>query len=105
MTHETQLKAIIGMVGFALALVVLDANAQGFADNTGTCYSWNGGNHSSGSFVKCNGPDMKPAPQRVVAAPVPTPQIAPSPIMAPQVTCAPPPKPVVKPKRKAPLKC
>jgi hypothetical protein len=90
-------------LGIALMLTA-GAHAQGFADSTGTCYSWNGGNHSSGSFIKCNGPDLKPAPQRVAAV-LPAPQIAPSPIMAPQVSCVPPPKPVVKPKRKAPLKC
>lgn len=77
--------------------------AQGFADEP-TCYSWNGGHKSAGSFSKCpqpfvvaKAPAAAPAPA-VVAAPV-----VPAPIV--QQTCAPPPKPVVKPKRKAPVKC
>lgn len=96
--------------GFMAALLLMSfgASAQGLiANDEPTCYSWNGGNYSAGSFNKC-GPrwvaPAKPAP-KVVATPVASPQIAPSPIMMPQVSCAPPPKPLVKPKRKPPVKC
>ena len=75
------------------------ASAQTLGDHT-TCYSWNGGNHSSGSFIQC---DTWKAPVKVAA--VLPPPVQPSPVMMPMsapVTCAPPPKPVLhkhKPKK------
>ena len=91
--------------GLAIALMVTTgAFAQGFTDSP-TCYSWEGGHKSSGSFSKCN-TDLQPAakkPAPVVAA-LPPPVVA-SPIMMPQsapqvISCAPMPKPIIKPKAK-----
>jgi hypothetical protein len=87
-----------------LALVAPFAvSAQGFSDHT-TCYSWNGGNHSSGSFIQCD--TYKVAEKR--SAPLPAPVVQ-SPVMMPMaapVTCAPPPKPVVTKRKHKPLpKC
>jgi hypothetical protein len=94
-------------LGFLVLLLPLAASAQSLGDHT-TCYSWNGGNHSSGSFIQC---DTWTVPQKKVAvAPLPPPVVA-SPIMMPMsapVTCVPPPKPVVQKKRvwkKPPPKC
>jgi hypothetical protein len=42
--------------------------AQGFTDPGPTCYSWNGGHKSAGSFTQCN-PELQPA--YVVMAPEP----------------------------------
>jgi hypothetical protein len=79
-------------------LVPFGASAQ-FTDHT-TCYSWNGGNHSSGSFIQCD--TYKVAEKR--SAPLPAPVVQ-SPVMMPMaapVTCAPPPKPVLHKKRRPP---
>jgi hypothetical protein len=83
-------------------LVPLGAAAQGFTDEP-TCYNWEGGHKSAGSFSKC-GPRWE-AP--VKKAPLPPPVVT-SPVMMPMaapVTCAPAPKPVLKKKRPAPKKC
>lgn len=80
------------------------AKAAGFADSGVTCYSWNGGNYSSGSFSKCSDAWVvaaKPAP--VVPAPLAAPPTV-TPVMIP-MTCAPPPKPVLHKKKPAPVKC
>ena len=83
-------------LGFVLALLVpFGALASGFApltmgDTGETCYSWEGGHKSAGSYSKCS-----PA---VVVAKLPPPVVA-SPVMMPMsapVTCAPPPKPVLR---------
>jgi hypothetical protein len=76
-------------------LVPFGALASGFAplamsDTGETCYSWEGGHKSAGSYSKCS-----PA---VVVAKLPPPVVA-SPVMMPMsapVTCAPPPKPVLR---------
>jgi len=92
-------------LGIALAVLCGAVQAQGFADEP-TCYSWNGGHKSAGSFSKC------PQPFVVAKAPAPPPApvVVPAPVVQAlppvvQQTCAPPPKPVIKPKRKAPVKC
>lgn len=97
------------MKKMALAVIVampLLASAQGFIGNDEpTCYSWNGGNFSAGSFSKC-GPRWVVAEKKAppVVAPVVTPVAAPTPII--MQSCPPPPaKPVFKPKKKAPVKC
>jgi hypothetical protein len=66
-------------------LVAMGVNAQGFTDEP-TCYSWNGGHKSAGSFSKC-GPELhawvKP---HVAQPPVAVPQAIPvqaPPIMMP----------------------
>jgi len=58
------------------AMVASLANAQGFVDEP-TCYTWEGGHKSAGSFTKCPGPWVMPKkaappppPAPVVAAPV-----------------------------------
>lgn len=89
-----------------LALMSFGASAQGFGAAEPTCYSWNGGYKSSGSFSKCN-PDLRPAQPkpRIVAqpiAPLPAPVLQ-SPILMPQ--SAPAPKPVVKRKPKPKMIC
>lgn len=92
---------MVGLVAHA------PSHAQGFVDEP-TCYSWEGGHKSAGSFSKCGpawvtakAPAPAPAPA-VVASPVVSPQ---APIMMPLVNCAPTPKkPVIKRKPKPP-KC
>lgn len=104
---------------FALALVVAmlilagltmfapKAHAQGFVDEP-TCYSWEGGHKSSGSFSKCTQGWVQPAK---VAAAQPAPAVVPPPVMQsnvcpPQIILEPEPKKAVKRKpRPAPLKC
>jgi len=60
------------------------AYAQGFpsfASGDSTCYSWNGGNYSAGSFTKCTPVVLvqaKPSPP--VAAPVVQQAPAPAPV-------------------------
>jgi hypothetical protein len=88
----------------ALALIAGTAQAQpftGFVGSDTTCYNWNGGNFSAGSFSKCRTDVI------VAAAPPPAPVVvpapAPSPIMMPMQSCPPPPVPVhrkYKPKPK-----
>jgi hypothetical protein len=72
-------------------LVAFGANAGGFTDEP-TCYSWNGGHKSAGSFSKCQ-PELQawvkpapPAPPPVAySAPVTAPVVVhQSPIMMPQ---------------------
>lgn len=83
------------MLGIAFA-----ANAQGFTDEP-TCYSWEGGHKSAGSFTKCPGPWVvakKPAPAPV-AAPVVAAPILQSTVCPPQVVLQPEPtKRKAKPK-------
>jgi hypothetical protein len=43
-------------------------------EDSPTCWSWNGGNHSSGSFIKCT-PEMRAAAKQV-AATIPAPLAA-----------------------------
>ena len=91
-------------VGVSLILIATCANAAGYpplsmSDSGETCYTWEGGHKSAGSFSKCS-------PQVAVAA-APKPVVA-SPIMMPMsapVTCAPPPKPLVHKKRPPPKHC
>jgi hypothetical protein len=97
-------------LAIALALAVpMAASAAGFAplamsDPGETCYTWEGGHKSAGSFSKCS-PSVV-----IAAAPLPPPVVQ-SPVMMPmsapvvQQTCAPPPKPVIRKKRPAPKKC
>lgn len=93
------------MKAAALAIMALAglAQAQGFVDEP-TCYAWNGGAKSSGAFSKCSR-GWVAAPKPAPVAQLPTPTIAPSPILAPQVSCAPPPKPVVHRRKPVPRKC
>jgi hypothetical protein len=83
----------------ALALPVV-AQAQGgfIANDEPICYSWEGGARSAGSFSKCGPRWTAPPPAPVVVAAAP--MVAPLPPLPPQVSCAPPPKPLIKPKRK-----
>jgi hypothetical protein len=84
-------------------LVAFGANAGGFTDEP-TCYSWNGGHKSAGSFSKCNAelhpwvkPHVPPPVPVAQAAPVAAPTVHQSPIMMPQSH----PKPIpLKPKHK-----
>lgn len=76
-------------------LLVKAVHAQGMEDSP-TCWSWNGGNHSSGSFIKCT-PEMKAA-AKAVAATIPAPLAAQP---QPQMVMVPlKPMPPVVPKRK-----
>jgi len=94
---------------FGAILVATCSYAGGFVDEP-TCYSWNGGHKSAGSFTKCN-PELqawvKPAPPPVVAAPaavpapVVVPAVAPTPLMMPTCVNPVPPYSVpLKPKHK-----
>jgi len=94
-------------IAFALA-VPLAASAAGYpplslSDSGDTCYTWEGGRGSAGSFTKCS-PQVS-----VASAPKALPPpVLPSPVMMPQsapISCAPPPKPVFKKKHKPPVKC
>ncbi len=96
--------------GLGIALMLsAGVNAQGFAplrlsDTGDTCYSWNGGNFSAGSFSKC-----QPVIVLAQAKPALPPPVQPSPVMMPlsaPVTCAPPPhKPVIHHKPKPRKTC
>ena len=91
---------VIGLLGVAVA------RAQGFQDEP-TCYSWNGGDKSSGSFGKCNPvwvvPAKKTAPPAVQTSMVATPVV---PVCPPQITVIPEPKKAQPVKRKPkPLTC
>ena len=88
-----------------LLMAVAGAHAQGFQDEP-TCYSWEGGRGSAGSFSKC-GPawvTAAPAKPAVVAAPIV--QAAPiqSTVCPPQIILQPEPKKPVKRKPKPPPK-
>jgi len=89
----------------ALALAAGAASAQGFADEP-TCYSWEGGHKSSGSFSKCTRWETAKAP----TAP-PPPVVVPAPVMQtpacpPQVIFQEATKPKAKPRPRKPLpKC
>lgn len=95
-----------------LLALPLVAFAGGFVDEP-TCYSWEGGHKSAGSFSKCTPawvlpPEKPPVVAVAVTAPVAAPVVVhQSPIMMPQ--SHPAPKPVVKkkhkPKPKKKLKC
>jgi hypothetical protein len=84
-------------------LVATCSYANGFYDEP-TCYSWNGGHKSSGSFSKCNAelhawvkPHVPPPVPVAQSAPVAAPTVHQSPIMMPQSH----PKPIpLKPKHK-----
>lgn len=91
-------------LGLLLLLALpFGASAQGFYESD-TCYTWQGGNFSAGSFTKCNPPwIIVKAEPKVVATPVAQPVIQPSPVMMP-ITCAPEPKPVIR-KKKPAKKC
>jgi hypothetical protein len=97
------LTAAIVLVGLGI-----NAHAAGFApmrlsDSCDTCYRWEGGSKSAGSFSKC-----QPAVEVVVLTPLMPPPVQPSPVMMPlaaPVTCAPPPKPIVRKRKPAPPKC
>jgi hypothetical protein len=82
-------------------LVAFGANAGGFTDEP-TCYSWNGGHKSAGSFTKCN-TELQAWVKPHVPAPAPVAQAAPvqaPPIMMP-ACIHPPATPVpLKPKHK-----
>jgi hypothetical protein len=90
-----------------LALMAGGAQAAGYppltmSDSGDTCYTWEGGRGSAGSFTKCS-PQVS-----VAAAPKLPPPVVASPVMMPQsapITCAPPPKPILHKKRPAPKKC
>ena len=88
-------------------LVPFGASAQGFGslDAGDTCYSWEGGHKSAGSFSKCQ-PNIRVVVQAPPAPVAVAPQIAPSPIMMP-MTCAPEPKATrhIVRKRKPVAKC
>jgi hypothetical protein len=100
-----QLALVMGL------LVATCSYAGGFVDEP-TCYSWNGGHKSAGSFSKCQ-PELQawvkpPAPPPVAVPAVVTapPVVHASPIMMPQ--SHPPAKPIVKkkkPKQKPKPKC
>jgi hypothetical protein len=86
----------------ALALAAGTVHAAGFAplrlaDSGETCYSWEGGHKSAGSFSKCN-----PAVEVVVLQPMPPPPVvAAAPLPAPMMSCPPiaepvPRKPIVR---------
>lgn len=97
--------ALLIVVGSAMQMWAVGATAQVQMDDGGPCYSWQGGNYSAGAFTRCPQPWIVQAPVRAVAAPVPTPQIAPSPIMMP-MTCAPAPRPHHRIVKKKPVpKC
>lgn len=90
-----------------LGLASVGANAQGFVDEP-TCYSWEGGHKSSGSFSKCSQPwVVAKAPAPSPPAPVVAAPVVQSTVCPPQITVMPEPKkPIIKRKPKpAPLKC
>lgn len=93
------------LIALAILAAASAANAQSFASEV-TCYNWQGGDKSAGSFSKCR-PDViaaAPAPKPVaVVAPA---AVAPSPVMMP-VSCPPAtPVPVQRSKPKPkPKKC
>ena len=70
-------------LAIAMLLAVGAAQAQGFVDEP-TCYSWEGGHKSAGSFTKC-GPRWEVAK---APAPAPTPAVVATPVM--QSTVCPP---------------
>ena len=81
----------------ALLLLALPfaAAAQGFPDPGPTCYSWEGGHKSAGSFFQCN-PELKPF-KPVAQAPVVVAPAAVKPeVLILESTC-PPPEPKVQP--------
>lgn len=99
-------------VAFAAAIGVLaysvypGAHAQGFTDEP-TCYSWNGGHKSAGSFSKCNHwVATAPTAAPVVLAPLAAPPTV-APVMVPMQSCPPLPVPHRKPivKRKPKVQC
>jgi hypothetical protein len=86
------------LILFAALALTGAAQAQGFNNAEVTCYNWQGGNFSAGSFSKCHTDVMvaqakAPLPPPVVASPVMMPQSAP-------ISCAPPPTHIVKRKPK-----
>ncbi len=99
------------LIALAVLAGAMSAHAEPFQQFAGadtTCYSWNGGNFSAGSFSKCRTDVIVAAAPKPVAVTVPAPvALAPSPVMMP-ISCAPPPKPVIKHKHKPkpkPQKC
>ncbi len=100
---------VMAMAAIAIASLFAPraAHAQGFVDEP-TCYSWEGGHKSAGSFSKCSQPwVVAKAP-----APPPAPVVVPAPVMQstvcpPQIILEPEPKkaPIKRKPRPAPLKC
>ncbi len=91
---------VIAMLVLAgLTMFAPKAHAQGFDDQP-TCYSWEGGHKSAGSFSKCTRWEVAKAP----VAPPPAPVVVPPPVMQ-NVVC--PPQVILEPvpqKHKAPIK-
>ncbi len=89
-----------------IAVAILSAAAcahaqpfQSFAGADTTCYNWNGGNFSAGSFSKCRTDVIvAAAPKAVPVTPAPV-ALAPSPVMMP-MSCPPP--PIVTPRKHKP---
>jgi hypothetical protein len=99
-------------LAIALALVgsVAGASAAGFApltptDTGETCYTWEGGHKSAGSYSKCN-PTVVIVAAPVVPAPLAAPP-TPNAQMVPMQSCPPIAKPHHKPivKRKPKIQC
>lgn len=78
------------LLALALAFIAIaPAHAQGFQDEP-TCYSWNGGHKSAGSFSKCNH-------WPVVVAAAPPPAVVPAPVMQASPVC--PPQIILEPEK------
>ena len=77
-------------ISMAASLAALAVIAHAQWDTRTSCYTWNGGNFSSGGFAQC---DTNVAIVAEKPKPIPpAPAIAPSPVLMPMQTCAPPPK-------------
>ena len=75
---------LAGVIWGSFGLLMLhDAKAEGFDAQT-TCYTWNGGDKSSGGFAKC---DTWVVAEKKVAPPPPTPVMMP---VVPMQSCPPP---------------
>jgi hypothetical protein len=90
-------------LALTLLMVAGAVHAQGFVDEP-TCYSWEGGHKSAGSFSKC----PQPWVVKKVAAPAPPAPVVAAPVLQsnvcpPQITVIPEPrkpKPIIKRKPK-----
>jgi len=103
--HKLLFALGVWTVAAAFVLFGTQVHAAGFADEP-TCYSWNGGHKSAGSFSKCT-PELQAHVARPVPAPAPTAVVVPPPApVAPVVmqSCPPPPapKPYLAPKKPRP---
>lgn len=95
LTFKVALAAAVGLLAYSS---FSGAHAQGFADEP-TCYSWNGGHKSAGSFSKCSHWVVQaaaPAPAPVV---VPAPVVQAAPVQVMQ-SCPPPERPPIVRKHK-----